>query len=308
MPASSSLQSLLAQFQTCYPIGCLTAELLTTHQEQYLVRAIVQMGGARVATAMAADASLEAAEDRAKLRVLAAILPAVSPPTLDLSRAKLEPVPTVPQPLASSPLTSSPLTSSPLASSLAMPPLSPLPPDSASGSAPQPTFGAALTEPVSSEPAPFAAATTSAQTNQPTWEAEFQSFSQPSAAAMEPSVELEPVKASATGLRSSKAERASKRAADPFPESSEPLPTPPPTVEPPAAAPAAPAAPADRSEEIMRIGIEMKRLGWSTEQGREYLKRTYGKASRSKLDDAELLDFLHYLEIQASPLQAQTPF
>ncbi len=297
MPAASSLQSLLAQFQTCYPIGCLTAELLTTHQEQYLVRAIVQMGGARVATAMAADASLEAAEDRAKLRVLAAILPAVSPPTLDLSRAKLEPVPTVPQPLASS---------------LVMPPLSPLPPDSASGSAPQPTFGAALTEPVSSEPAPFAVDTTSAQTNQPTWEAEFQSFSQPSAAAMEPPVELEPVKTSATGLRSSKAERASRRAADPFPESSEPLPeplpTPPPTVEPPAAASAAPAAPADRSEEIMRIGIEMKRLGWSTEQGREYLKRTYGKASRSKLDDAELLDFLHYLEIQASPLQAQTPF
>ncbi|QYO67858.1 hypothetical protein [Leptolyngbya sp. 7M] len=62
----------------------------------------------------------------------------------------------------------------------------------------------------------------------------------------------------------------------------------------------------DRSEEIMKIGIEMKRLGWSTEQGREYLKRTYGKRSRQELDDAELLDFLHYLEGQPSPLQ--TPF
>jgi hypothetical protein len=64
--------------------------------------------------------------------------------------------------------------------------------------------------------------------------------------------------------------------------------------------------PADRSEEIMKIGIEMKRLGWSTEQGREYLKRTYGKRSRQELDDAELLDFLHHLETQPSPLQ--TPF
>lgn len=60
----------------------------------------------------------------------------------------------------------------------------------------------------------------------------------------------------------------------------------------------------DRSQEVMRIGIEMKRLGWSTEQGREYLKRTYGKRSRQELDDAELLDFLHYLESQPSTLQA----
>lgn len=64
--------------------------------------------------------------------------------------------------------------------------------------------------------------------------------------------------------------------------------------------------PSDRSEEIMKIGIEMKRLGWSTEQGREYLKRTYGKRSRQELDDAELLDFLRYLEAQ--PLPMQTPF
>ncbi len=63
---------------------------------------------------------------------------------------------------------------------------------------------------------------------------------------------------------------------------------------------------ADRSEEIMKIGIEMKRLGWSTEQGREYLKRTYGKRSRQELEDAELLDFLRYLELQPSPMQ--TPF
>lgn len=56
----------------------------------------------------------------------------------------------------------------------------------------------------------------------------------------------------------------------------------------------------------MKIGIEMKRLGWSTEQGREYLKRTYGKRSRQELNDAELLDFLRYLETQPSPMQ--TPF
>jgi hypothetical protein len=140
----------------------------------------------------------------------------------------------------------------------------------------------------------MAAAMASTESERPSWEAEFQSVTQLSPLPVAEPIELEPVKAGVTsGLRTSKSERASKRSAEPAPE---------PAVEQPAA------EPADRSEEIMRIGIEMKRLGWSTEQGREYLKRTYGKSSRSKLDDAELLDFLHYLEMQSSPLQTQTPF
>jgi hypothetical protein len=54
----------------------------------------------------------------------------------------------------------------------------------------------------------------------------------------------------------------------------------------------------DRSDEIARIGVEMKRLGWTTIQGREYLKQRYGKRSRQELNDPELLDFLAYLENQ----------
>jgi hypothetical protein len=54
----------------------------------------------------------------------------------------------------------------------------------------------------------------------------------------------------------------------------------------------------DRSDEIARIGVEMKRLGWTTIQGREYLKQRYGKRSRQELNDPELLDFLAYLEDQ----------
>lgn len=54
----------------------------------------------------------------------------------------------------------------------------------------------------------------------------------------------------------------------------------------------------DRSDEIARIGVEMKRLGWTTIQGREYLKQRYGKRSRQELNDSELLDFLAHLELQ----------
>ena len=42
----------------------------------------------------------------------------------------------------------------------------------------------------------------------------------------------------------------------------------------------------------------MKRLGWSHAQGREYLRRTYGRNSRQDLSDQELLDFLQYLRSQ----------
>ncbi|MEB3224328.1 MAG: hypothetical protein VKJ86_00820 [Synechococcus sp.] len=57
----------------------------------------------------------------------------------------------------------------------------------------------------------------------------------------------------------------------------------------------------DFSEIIARSDVELKRLGWSSEQGRTYLLETYGKRSRQLLSDTELLEFLQYLEAQPSP-------
>ena len=45
-----------------------------------------------------------------------------------------------------------------------------------------------------------------------------------------------------------------------------------------------------------KIDLEMKRLNWTKEQGRDYLLSTYGKRSRLHLTDNELLEFWHYLE------------
>lgn len=61
------------------------------------------------------------------------------------------------------------------------------------------------------------------------------------------------------------------------------------------------AEPIDLSDAIARTTVELKRLGWSNQQGREYLKNTYNKRSRPELTDEELLEFLHYLESQPSP-------
>ena len=57
----------------------------------------------------------------------------------------------------------------------------------------------------------------------------------------------------------------------------------------------------DFSEIIARSNIELKRVKWTTEQGRDYLIKTYGKRSRQVLSDTELLDFLHYLENLSTP-------
>ncbi|HEY9637522.1 MAG TPA: hypothetical protein V6D14_29265 [Coleofasciculaceae cyanobacterium] len=44
------------------------------------------------------------------------------------------------------------------------------------------------------------------------------------------------------------------------------------------------------------ILVEMKRLGWTIEQGREYLQRTYNKQSRKQLTATEMTQFLSYLK------------
>ncbi|MEM7063602.1 MAG: hypothetical protein AAF572_10615 [Cyanobacteria bacterium P01_B01_bin.77] len=60
-----------AQFRHQYANGSLTTELLNIHAEQYLVKATVTIGEQVIATALAADTNLIAADDHAKVRVLA---------------------------------------------------------------------------------------------------------------------------------------------------------------------------------------------------------------------------------------------
>ena len=47
--------------------------------------------------------------------------------------------------------------------------------------------------------------------------------------------------------------------------------------------------------------LEIKRLGWTKDDGREFLKSRYGKRSRLQLTDEQLLEFLQYLASQPSP-------
>jgi len=50
------------------------------------------------------------------------------------------------------------------------------------------------------------------------------------------------------------------------------------------------------SDMIVQTDVELRRLRWSTEDGRRHLEATYGKRSRHELTDEELISFLCYLE------------
>lgn len=55
-------------------------------------------------------------------------------------------------------------------------------------------------------------------------------------------------------------------------------------------------APINLSDVIAQTDIELRRLGWTVETGREYLEQTYNKRSRHELSEEELIQFLCYLE------------
>lgn len=57
-------------------------------------------------------------------------------------------------------------------------------------------------------------------------------------------------------------------------------------------------SPEDLSNELTQTKVEMERLGWTNDQGREYLMRTFGKKSRHQLTTSELRQFLLFLQSQ----------
>lgn len=61
------------------------------------------------------------------------------------------------------------------------------------------------------------------------------------------------------------------------------------------------ADPIDLSDIIAQTDVELQRLRWDIHQGREFLEQAYGKRSRHDLTDEELLEFLLYLESQPTP-------
>ena len=62
----------------------------------------------------------------------------------------------------------------------------------------------------------------------------------------------------------------------------------------------------DWDEIVESIDKEMERLGWDRQFGQRYIMEKYGKKSRQRLSDRQLLEFLEYLKGQPKFKVGQT--
>lgn len=261
---------MLSQFQTRYPTGSLISELLTISQGKFIVRVSAQVEGVTRATGMAAAETLELAEDRARSRALAVL--GIEPvPVLQRSKPEVE--------AALSPEQQIQINA---------------------------TFSSARSFAITPELDLEHAAFSQASPQDDNQERELQESPQSgktmqrlmpsSTTPIVEDLEITPDQNESSGEAANSLDNVTL----PLPLSYSPQDTS--WLEPKGfELEKKTSVPMDLSDAIARTGIEIKRLKWNNQQGREYLKQKYGKRSRQELTDEEMLEFLHYLESQPSP-------
>ncbi len=103
------MTSSLEKFRAQYPEGCLSADLVSVHDGQYIVRAVVSNGGLPLATGLAASVDVQIAEDKARDRAIALLIiqtdsqppvaPLAVPETNEHQKTKSDPAPLTAEPI-----------------------------------------------------------------------------------------------------------------------------------------------------------------------------------------------------------------
>ncbi|MBW4668300.1 MAG: hypothetical protein KME60_12965 [Cyanomargarita calcarea GSE-NOS-MK-12-04C] len=304
---------MFAQFQSKYPFSSLTSELVEIFQGKYIVRAIVQIEGVIRATGMAASETIEDAEDKARVRALMVL-------EISLESQKtpvITPEPNLPQP-APAPL-NQPVhieTRSVAAKSEAKPqeipqglPVNNNSPVTAKNEVkpqeiPQPLqFDSPVTakNEVKPQEIPQPLPTNNQQLQfdaAPPEKPQQPQFFEPPVEDRSMMFDNLPKENLIPGITPNNITPFIPRSYDSR-EDVTPLET--------TTKRKKKSEPEDLSDPIAKIGVEMDRLDWSIEQGREHLKKTYNKRARSLLNDEELIDFLRFLESQPTPLAPADP-
>ncbi|MBD1898034.1 hypothetical protein [Coleofasciculus sp. FACHB-129] len=283
---------MFSQFRVRYPLGSLTTELLTIHEGKYVVKAAVQVEGVILATGLAAAGEIELAEDKATARALNCLgIPAGSSShntPVTQSDAQITQTVAVEVPVGA----------------IANPRRETVIP---SESPPQPNPNRMYSDPVSfndmagmsfsdrgqkeaaspppvvlsNQDVPFAEEYSPAHTELYGDDAAIETPEEISGGLFS-SQHNQP-------MTSSPGYHASEEVIQPSPMDM--------TIGSTSSA----AEEMDLSEAMARTTVEIKRLRWTAEQGKDYLKRTYGKRGRSELNQEQLLDFLRYLESLPTP-------
>lgn len=265
---------MLNQFRVRYPKGSLIGELLTIDRSQYIVRCLVQVEGTTLATGLAAAETIELAEDKARNRALAAL--GIDPTAVNGSlKSSIVPqeVSVLPQPTPA------------VATAFSSERLEPTPAQDVS-STPSTSSVTSTPKSESKRKKKTTPVVTSPEGGDEITVTE--EFSVPEIKPLPDEVEtpvmteetdfFEPSPDATPAPSFSESESDTDTSSQPTPEN-----------------------PVDFSEIIARTNVELKRLGWTQQQGRDYLVQTYGKRSRQLLTDEELLDFLHHLESEPTP-------
>ena len=256
------LRSLLTAFRQHYPQGSVVSNLVRIHDGLYIVRVAVMVEDRTLATGLAAHSVLETAEDNACVRALSHIgLPEMS--------HSAPPSLVVPPPAVSPAVSPEALFPPPSTPTPTPPPVpSPTAKNGAVAQGAEPLM-------VDSSSTDFDGLDVDALTS------ESAQISDQISAQI-----FEPLPGSSSSLE------AATIPPQPAATSFEPdllpfegIPTP----------------SIDLSDIIAQTDVELQRLGWNVNQGREFLEKTYGKRSRHDLTDEELLEFLLFLETQPVP-------
>ncbi len=286
---------MFTHFRVRYPNGSLVTELSAIDHGKYIVRCLVQDGGTTLVTGLAAAETVELAEDQARSRALAILgidttakeekethlaageVTVPLNPTLNSSSTFSEATAAISENLKATQPTLLP--DAPVDNNASH--LSPLEP--AERPAP-PVVEVSTKTPRRSKREKVADFT---PTTPPVAD-EIPFADEIPSAEVEPFEEAEPSLVTAEISQSSLDDTSVNSYLPSEPETA--------TSEPPI-----PSTPIDFSDIIARTNVELKRLGWTNQQGRDYLVQTYGKRSRQLLTDAELLDFLNHLESEPTP-------
>jgi len=290
---------MLAQFQSLYPNGSIISELIQIFQGKYIVRVSVQIESVTRATGMAAADTVEVAEDQARSRALM---------VLGIGNTPIDSVAFAAKPAA-------PVQVNPSLSTVRV--LN----ESAYSSTKNGDFVSGQWSAVSSkevsvppvsgqsvQPEPAITELRSASQND-TYNQDFSqqfSFHPHREAQFDPPVENvdihsgnEPENQSLSGITASNVTPFTPRSHSSPENVDTPIGTSKKNKR---------TTPVDLSDVIAKTDVELQRLSWTPEQGREHLIKTYGKRGRTLLTEEELHGFLKYLESQPTPIDPLTGF
>lgn len=258
---------MLTQFRTQYPYGGLISELITIDRGQYIVKVTLQVDGITLSTGLAAADKVETAEDYARERALSALALDTNPhrsTSIGTVTNQIDTAINKPSNLVNLPFKQEPTASRQL---------------STTGSTIKQAHSLPADTPTNSMSSSLSRVDSGVNNH-------LVESSQPTHAVTSPLPEIEQTdfNSSPPDVSLSNQELPSQTSPISQPETSLD-----PTLE---------TIEFDFNEIKNRTDVEIKRLGWTKEQGRDFLLQTYGKRSRLHLTDQELMDFLGYLESQ----------